>query len=38
MMLTKVYKKKSVFVNKSILSIEIKRWYIIETVRGHDFD
>ena len=36
--LTKAYKGKGLFVNKSISSTEIKRWYDVETVRGHDFD
>ena len=37
-MLTQVYTKKGIFVNKSISSTEIKRWYDVKTVRGHDFD
>ena len=36
--LTQAYKRKGLFVNKSISSTEIKRWYDIETVRGHGFD
>ena len=37
MMFTKVYKKKRILVNKSILSAKIKRWYNTETVCGYDF-
>ncbi|WP_321436485.1 hypothetical protein [uncultured Bacteroides sp.] len=36
--LTQAYKRKGLFVNKSISSTEIKHWYEVETVRGHDFD
>jgi len=36
--LTKIYKKKGIFVQNSVRSTEIKRWFDTELVREHNLD